>query len=413
MALIIKDRISETTSTTGTGTLTLSGATPSFQAFSVIGDGNTTYYCITDGTAWEVGLGTYSSSGNTLARTTVYATSSGGTSQITLSAGVKGVFSCLPADGIVTVNGSTIQVPQSAVLPVANGGTGSSTATFSGANITSLNASNISSGTIANARTTASSSNGASTIVARDASGNFSANVITANGSSITSLNASNISTGTLDNARTSASSANGASTIVARDASGNFAGATITATTFSGSGASLTSLNASNISTGTVGTARLASGTANNTTFLRGDGTWSVGVSGPTGPTGPAGPPGPPGPTGATGPTGPTGPQGATGPTGPSGPPGPPGPAGTPSTDFNVVGSYSIVMFRNDTSTYRTAGNTYSAGTNNNNVRTLAGYGYTGVGYSKNKRGQYKRYFLGLFIHCAGFICNDEQPRQ
>lgn len=58
-------------------------------------------------------------------------------------------------------------------LPIASGGTGSTTATFSGENITSLNASNISSGTIANARTTASASNGASTIVARDASGNF------------------------------------------------------------------------------------------------------------------------------------------------------------------------------------------------------------------------------------------------
>ena len=58
-------------------------------------------------------------------------------------------------------------------LPIASGGTGSNTATFSGANITSLNASSISSGTIDNARTTASASNGASTIVARDASGNF------------------------------------------------------------------------------------------------------------------------------------------------------------------------------------------------------------------------------------------------
>ena len=88
------------------------------------------------------------------------------------------------------------------ILPVANGGTGSNSATFSGANITSLNASSISSGTIANTRTTASDANGASTIVARDASGNFSANVITANGSALTSLNASNVSSGTLAVAR-------------------------------------------------------------------------------------------------------------------------------------------------------------------------------------------------------------------
>lgn len=67
-----------------------------------------------------------------------------------------------------------------------------------GSGITAMNASEITTGSLANARTTASSSNGASTIVARDASGNFSANVITANGSSITGLNASNISAGTL-----------------------------------------------------------------------------------------------------------------------------------------------------------------------------------------------------------------------
>jgi hypothetical protein len=66
------------------------------------------------------------------------------------------------------------------ILPVANGGTGSNSATFSGANVTSLNASAVSSGTLDNARTTAASANGASTIVARDASGNFSAGTITA-----------------------------------------------------------------------------------------------------------------------------------------------------------------------------------------------------------------------------------------
>jgi len=76
--------------------------------------------------------------------------------------------------------GVNVQTSISGILPVANGGTGSSSATFSGANITSLNATAISSGTLDNARTSASSSNGASTIVARDASGNFSANTITA-----------------------------------------------------------------------------------------------------------------------------------------------------------------------------------------------------------------------------------------
>ena len=72
MALLVKDRIKETTSTTGTGTITLAGAATGYQAFSVLGNGTTTYYALTDanGTAWEVGLGTYTLSGTTLARTT-------------------------------------------------------------------------------------------------------------------------------------------------------------------------------------------------------------------------------------------------------------------------------------------------------------------------------------------------------
>jgi hypothetical protein len=105
MALVLKDRISETTTTTGTGAIALAGATSGFQAFSVIGNGNTTYYCITDGSAWEVGLGTYTSSGNTLARTTVYSNSNGNTTPITLSGGIKNVFGVLAADGIVTSAG--------------------------------------------------------------------------------------------------------------------------------------------------------------------------------------------------------------------------------------------------------------------------------------------------------------------
>jgi hypothetical protein len=81
----------------------------------------------------------------------------------------------------------------------------------------------------------AASANGASTIVARDASGNFTANTgtfttVSGAGGSITAINASNISTGTLANARTTATNVNGASTIVARDASGNFSAGTITA---------------------------------------------------------------------------------------------------------------------------------------------------------------------------------------
>ena len=148
--------------------------------------------------------------------------------------------------------------------------------------VTAINASNISSGTIANARTTASSSNGASTIVLRGASGEFAAGAITGaffigDGSNVSAINASNISSGTIANARTTAASANGASTIVARDAGGNFAANTITATTFSGghsgNGASLTDINASNISSGTIANARTTASSSNgaNTIVLRG----------------------------------------------------------------------------------------------------------------------------------------------
>jgi hypothetical protein len=121
--------------------------------------------------------------------------------------------------------------------------------------------------------------------------GSFSANVGTfvtvlglysGNGAGLTDINASNISSGTIANARTTADSANGASTIVLRDSNGSFAGNVITGTTgsftsVSGNGIALTAINASNIASGTVATARLGSGTANSTTFLRGDQTYAA----------------------------------------------------------------------------------------------------------------------------------------
>jgi len=98
MALVLADRVKETTTTTGTGTVTLLGASTGFQSFAVVGNANTTYYAIVGqtGSEWEVGVGTYTSSGTTLARTTVLASSNSG-SLVTFSAGTKDVFVTYPA----------------------------------------------------------------------------------------------------------------------------------------------------------------------------------------------------------------------------------------------------------------------------------------------------------------------------
>lgn len=96
MALVVKDRVQETTNTTGTGTVTLAGAVTGFQDFSVIGDGNTCYYAITSTNDWEVGIGTYTASGTTLSRDTILESSNSG-SAITLS-GTSNVFVTYPAE---------------------------------------------------------------------------------------------------------------------------------------------------------------------------------------------------------------------------------------------------------------------------------------------------------------------------
>lgn len=99
MALVLADRVKESTTTTGTGTVTLDGAATGYQSFAVIGNGNTTHYCIAgQGTAeWEVGVGTYTSAGTTLSRTTVLASSNSG-SLVSFSAGTKDVFVTYPAE---------------------------------------------------------------------------------------------------------------------------------------------------------------------------------------------------------------------------------------------------------------------------------------------------------------------------
>ena len=103
MALVVKDRVKETSTTVGTGTFTLAGAANGFQSFAVIGDGNTTYYTITDGTDWEVGIGTYTSSGTTLSRDTILESSNSGNA-VNWGAGSKDVFITYPAEQAVYFN---------------------------------------------------------------------------------------------------------------------------------------------------------------------------------------------------------------------------------------------------------------------------------------------------------------------
>jgi trimeric autotransporter adhesin len=173
--------------------------------------------------------------------------------------------------------GNSANSASTLVLRDANGSFGANiiSASFSGdgSAITGINASSISSGTIANARTTADSANGASTIVSRDSGGNFSANTITANvagsGSGLTNINASNITSGTIGNAYTTANSSNGASTIVLRDAGGAFAAGSITGTLFTGNGSAITNINASAITTGTLDNARTNATSANGASTL------------------------------------------------------------------------------------------------------------------------------------------------
>jgi len=109
MALVVADRVRETSTTDGTGTYTLLGAVLGHQAFSEVGDGNTTYYCATNGTDWEVGTGTYTLSGTTLARTTVHASSNSGSAVDWPTTGTRNIYGYLPAtilDSLLSGGGS-------------------------------------------------------------------------------------------------------------------------------------------------------------------------------------------------------------------------------------------------------------------------------------------------------------------
>jgi hypothetical protein len=159
MALVVNDRVKETSTTTGTGTFTLAGAVLGFETFSTaIGNTNTTYYSIVNENGeFEVGLGTVGA--GTLARTTILS-SSNSDAAVNFSAGTKDVFCTLPASKAVILDSSG--------NIVAN----------NGSNLTNLDASDLASGTVPDAR--------------------FPATLPAISGANLTSLNATNIASGTL-----------------------------------------------------------------------------------------------------------------------------------------------------------------------------------------------------------------------
>ena len=129
MPLNVADRVRDTTTTTGTGTITLSGTPPTgYQSFSAVGNGNTTYYTVNAGSQWEVGIGTYSGAGPTLSRDTVLASSNAG-ALVDFAAGTKDVFCDYPASKSISDGFG--------LLPPANGGTGLTSPGTSGNVLTS------------------------------------------------------------------------------------------------------------------------------------------------------------------------------------------------------------------------------------------------------------------------------------
>lgn len=156
MALVLADRVQETTTTSGTGTLTLAGAVAGYRTFSTgIGNGNTTYYCIYDSLAqaWEIGLGTVGS--GTLARTTVYSNSLGNTSQITLAGNSASVFAVYTASKTVNLDASGNVTPLGTI----------SSGTWNGTTVG-----------VAYGGTGVTASSGANSVVLRDANQNITAN---------------------------------------------------------------------------------------------------------------------------------------------------------------------------------------------------------------------------------------------
>lgn len=278
MALVVKDRVQETTTSTGTGTITLAGAVTGFQSFSVIGNGNTTYYAIVGGSEWEVGLGTYTSSGTTLSRNTVLESSNGGTA-VNFSAGIKNVFCTYPAEkslyldgsgnaiGLGTVAATTtltnatglpLTTGVTGTLPIANGGTGTTSTTF-------VNAATNITGTlpVANGGTGVTTSTGSGNTVLSTSPTLVTPNLGTPSAATLTNATGLPLSTGVTGTLATT----NGG-----------------TGLTTVGTANQVLTTNGTTLSYAKVGITNLsATGSPSASTFLRGDNTWGTVTGGVT----------------------------------------------------------------------------------------------------------------------------------
>jgi hypothetical protein len=164
MALVFADRVQQTGTANTTVSFTLSGTVAGYQAFTAIGNNNTVYYGATDASGnWEAGLGTYSTTGPTLTRTTVYSSSNSG-SAVTFS-GTVNIFSTYPASRNISLDASGNATALGTVASGTWQGTTVATA-YGGTGVTS--------------------SSGASSVVLRDANQNVSFNNYTANAVAVT-----------------------------------------------------------------------------------------------------------------------------------------------------------------------------------------------------------------------------------
>lgn len=281
MALVIADRVKETSTTAGTGTVVLAGASAGYQSFAVIGNNNTTFYTIADqggGTNWEVGIGTYYSGNLSLARTTILASSNSNTA-VSFGSNTKDVFVTYPAEYAIYNNtasittipnlvSSNVAITGGSINNVLIGNATANTAVFTtltaSSNITTTGYTGYLYGNnsaVVTASTTIPSSaiTGLGTMASQNANNvNITGGSVTANlagsGAGISALNGSNVASGTVPvlygGTGTSTATGTTTSSVVLSNA------ATLTNVTISSGSINATitgSLNASNVNAGTL----------------------------------------------------------------------------------------------------------------------------------------------------------------